>query len=31
VVENGKFSGREGAGKYLKRKIPADIIEGPML
>ncbi len=31
VVENGTYSGREGAGKYLKRKIPSDIIAGPLL
>ena len=31
VVEGGKFLGREGAGQYLKRKIPAEIIHGPML
>ena len=31
VVENGQFLGREGAGQYLKRKIPAEIIAGPML
>ena len=31
VVENGRFSGRDGAGQYLKRKIPAEIIAGPML
>jgi hypothetical protein len=31
VVENGQYFGREGAGRYLKRKIPAEIIAGPML
>ena len=31
MVENGRFLGREGAGQYLKRKIPAEIIAGPML
>ena len=31
VVENGQFLGRDGAGQYLKRKIPAEIIAGPML
>jgi dihydropyrimidinase len=31
VVENGQFLGREGTGQYLKRRIPAEIIAGPML
>jgi hypothetical protein len=31
VVENGQFLGRDGAGQYLKRKIPAEIIHGPTL
>jgi dihydropyrimidinase len=31
VVENGQFFGREGEGRYLKRKIPAEILEGPSL
>jgi dihydropyrimidinase len=31
VVENGVYSGREGAGQYLKRKIPAEIIAEPLL
>ena len=31
VVENGQFLGREGAGQYLKRKIPAEIIAEPLL
>src|SRR6185436_11380975 len=31
VVENGQFLGRDGAGQYLKRKIPAEIIHGPAL
>jgi dihydropyrimidinase len=26
MVENGQFLGREGAGRYLKRKIPAEVI-----
>ena len=30
-VENGKYLGKPGDGRYLKRKIPADIIRGPML
>jgi len=30
-VENGQFLGRDGAGQYLNRKIPAEIIHGPML
>jgi dihydropyrimidinase len=31
VVENGCFLGREGAGRYLKRKISSEIIKGPAL
>src|SRR5439155_918235 len=31
VVGNGQFLGRAGAGQYLKRKIPAEIIHGPAL
>jgi dihydropyrimidinase len=31
VVENGQFFGREGEGRYLKRKIPPEIIAGPAL
>jgi dihydropyrimidinase len=31
MVEDGQFFGAPGAGKYLKRKIPADIIAGPAL
>jgi dihydropyrimidinase len=31
AVENGKYLGREGAGQYLKRKIPSEIIAGPLL
>jgi dihydropyrimidinase len=31
VVENGQYGGREGAGKYLKRRIPAEMIAEPML
>jgi dihydropyrimidinase len=31
AVENGQFLGREGAGQYLKRKIPAEIIAEPLL
>jgi dihydropyrimidinase len=31
AVENGVYSGREGAGQYLKRKIPAEIIAEPLL
>src|SRR5882724_2385799 len=31
VVENGRFLGREGAGQYLKRKIPPEIIAEPLL
>jgi dihydropyrimidinase len=31
VVENGRFLGRQGAGRYLKRKIADDIVAGPAL
>ncbi|HZT48323.1 MAG TPA: amidohydrolase family protein [Hyphomicrobiaceae bacterium] len=31
VVEGGRYMGREGAGRYLKRKIAPEIIAGPML
>jgi dihydropyrimidinase len=31
MVENGQFVGPDGAGTHLKRKIPAEIIAGPML
>jgi len=31
MVENGRFLGREGGGRYLKRKIASEIIAGPML
>jgi dihydropyrimidinase len=31
VVENGQYLGREGEGRYLKRKIAAEIIAGPAL
>jgi dihydropyrimidinase len=30
-VENGKYLGGPGDGRYLKRKIPAEILKGPML
>src|SRR6516164_1463911 len=31
VVDNGRFQGREGAGRYLKRKIADEILHGPAL
>jgi dihydroorotase-like cyclic amidohydrolase len=31
VVEGGTYLGREGSGRYLKRKIAPEIIAGPML
>ena len=31
MVENGKYLGKPGDGKHLKRKIPADILAGPRL
>ena len=31
VVEGGQFLGSVGDGKYQKRKIPKDILSGPML
>ncbi len=30
-VENGKYLGKAGDGQHLKRKIPAEVISGPML
>ena len=30
-VENGRYLGKAGDGVYLKRKIPAEIINGPCL
>ena len=30
-VENGRYLGKPGDGQYLKRKIPAEIVAGPML
>ena len=31
VVENGQFFGRLGEGRYLKRKIAAEMLNGPAL
>ncbi|MBO0763093.1 MAG: amidohydrolase family protein [Hyphomicrobiaceae bacterium] len=30
-VEDGRYLGKPGDGRYLKRKIPAEVIEGPLL
>jgi dihydropyrimidinase len=31
VVDDGRFRGREGAGRYLKRKIADEMLDGPAL